>query len=81
MKKVTYEIKEHYNGMDRYWTGEGFSYYEKAAFEFIDINDATNVASCLLAINKIQDGDKRPMKYFILTIVDDLVRNYTEVKL
>ena len=74
-----YEIAQRYQGVERYWTGEGYCLYEGASFQFEQINAANDVASCLLAISKIQDGDKCPLKYFVLTIVDGVVKACTEV--
>lgn len=75
-----HEIVQQYQGVERYWTGERYCLYENASFKFEHIDDAKNVASHLLAISKIQDGDKCPLKYFILTIVDEVVKTCTEVK-
>lgn len=79
MNKVTYEIVEVYENVDRYWTGDGFCTYERASFRFEDINDAKNVARCLLTISKIQDGKNCLLKYYIYTITDDTITKYMEV--
>lgn len=74
-----YEIEQRYKGVERYWTGEGFCLYEGASYLFDNINAANDVASCLLAIDKIQDSDGCPLKYFVLTIVDGVIEACTEV--
>lgn len=74
-----YEVVQRHRGLERYWTGEGYCLYEGSSFQFEHINDANNVASRLLAISKIQDGDGCPSKYFVLTIVDGIVKACTEV--
>lgn len=79
MNNTTYEIVENIKGLDRYWTGDGFCTYEKASFKFEDINDAKNVARCLLTISKIQDGKDCLAKYFIFAMTDDTIENYMEV--
>lgn len=74
-----YEIVQRYQSVERYWTGEGYCLYEGASFQFKHINAANDVASRLLAISKIQDGDKCQLKYFVLTIVDGVVKACMEV--